>query len=143
MHSVEIILQILNFDLFLGLLACILSHVRLFATPVDCSPPAASVHGSSQQEYWSGLSVPPPGHLPDPGIEPVAPVLQEYSLLLKPLGKPGASDTWYILSYGAGQGQGATVPVNQVITRINVQYNYNHSDTDNDSVPPPLHYRIQ
>ena len=26
--------------------------------------------GFSRQEYWSGLPCPPPGHLPDPGIEP-------------------------------------------------------------------------
>ena len=25
--------------------------------------------GLSQQEYWSGLTGPPPGDLPDPGIE--------------------------------------------------------------------------
>ena len=24
----------------------------------------------SKQEYWSGLPFPPPGYLPDPGIEP-------------------------------------------------------------------------
>ena len=24
----------------------------------------------SKQEYWSGLPCPPPGDLPDPGIEP-------------------------------------------------------------------------
>ena len=29
--------------------------------------------GFSRQEYWSGLSFPPPGDLPDPGIEPKAP----------------------------------------------------------------------
>ena len=28
--------------------------------------------GFSRQEYWSGLPSPPPGDLPDPGIEPVA-----------------------------------------------------------------------
>ena len=27
----------------------------------------------SRQEYWSGLSFPPPGHLPNPGIEPSFP----------------------------------------------------------------------
>ena len=27
----------------------------------------------SRQEYWSGLSFPPPGDLPDPGIEPTSP----------------------------------------------------------------------
>ena len=26
--------------------------------------------GFSRQEYWSGLPFPPPGNLPDPGIEP-------------------------------------------------------------------------
>ena len=38
--------------------------------PTDCSPPGSSVHG----KYWSGLPCPPPGDLPDPGIEPVSPV---------------------------------------------------------------------
>ena len=27
----------------------------------------------SRQEYWSGLPFPPPGDLPDPGIEPMSP----------------------------------------------------------------------
>ena len=30
--------------------------------------------GFSRQEYWSGLPFPPPGDLPDPGIEPASPV---------------------------------------------------------------------
>ena len=30
--------------------------------------------GLSRQEYWSGLPFPPPGDLPDPGIEPMSPV---------------------------------------------------------------------
>ena len=29
----------------------------------------------SRQEYWSGLSFPSPGDLPDPGIEPRSPTL--------------------------------------------------------------------
>ena len=47
-----------------------LSHVRLFATPwtVACQTPLSM--GFSRQEYWSGLPFPPPGDLPDPGIEP-------------------------------------------------------------------------
>ena len=28
--------------------ACMLSHVQLFVTPVDCSPPGSSVHGILQ-----------------------------------------------------------------------------------------------
>ena len=31
--------------------------------------------GFSRQEYWSGLPCPTPGHLPDPGIQPVSPAL--------------------------------------------------------------------
>ena len=41
--------------------------------------------GFSKQEYWNGLPFPPPGDLPDPGIEPVspaAPAPQENSSLL-------------------------------------------------------------
>ena len=30
--------------------------------------------GFSRQEYWSGLPFPPPGDLPDPGMEPTSPV---------------------------------------------------------------------
>ena len=32
--------------------------------------------GFSRQEYWSGLPLPSPGDLPDPGIEPRSPTLQ-------------------------------------------------------------------
>ena len=47
--------------------------------------------GFSRQEYWSGLSFPPPGDLPDPGIEPRCPALQADSLLSEPPGKPDLS----------------------------------------------------
>ena len=40
--------------------------------------------GFSRQEYWSGLLCPPPGDLPDPGIEPVSPALQVDSLPAEP-----------------------------------------------------------
>ena len=43
----------------------------------------------SRQEYWSGLSFPPPRDLPDPGIElksPVSPALQADSLRLSQWG---------------------------------------------------------
>ena len=48
---------------------------------IDCSPPGSSVHwGFSRQEYWSGLPVPSPGHLPDSRIKPSSPALQADSL---------------------------------------------------------------
>jgi len=45
--------------------------------------------GFFRQEYWNGLSFPPPGDLPDPGIEPVSPVLQVDSLPLRNRGSQG------------------------------------------------------
>ena len=47
--------------------------------------------GFFRQEYWRGLIFPPPGNLPDPGIEPTSPVspaLQADYLSSEPLGKP-------------------------------------------------------
>ena len=38
-------------------------------------------------EYWSQLPCPPPGDLPDPGIEPRSPALQADSLSSEPQGK--------------------------------------------------------
>ena len=39
--------------------------------PMDHSQAPLSM-GFSRQEYWSGLSFPPPGDLPNPGIEPAS-----------------------------------------------------------------------
>ena len=44
--------------------------------------------GFSRQEYWSGLSFPLPGDLPDPGIKPGSSALQADSLPSEPPGKP-------------------------------------------------------
>ena len=44
--------------------------------------------GFSRQEYWSGLPVPSPGDLPDPGIEPRSPALEADALTSEPPGKP-------------------------------------------------------
>ena len=51
---------------------CVLSHfslVRLFVTPWTVAYQAPLSMGFSRQEYWRGLPCPPPGHLPNPGIE--------------------------------------------------------------------------
>ena len=42
----------------------------------------------SRQEYWSGLSCPPPGDFSIPGVEPRSPSLQADSLPSEPSGKP-------------------------------------------------------
>ena len=62
-----------------------LSCVPLFATPQAVACQALLSIGFPRQEYWSGLPVPPPGHLPSPGIETTS--LAD-SLPLIPPGKP-------------------------------------------------------
>ena len=56
--------------------ACVLSHsgVSDSATPWTVAHQAPLSLGSSRQEYWSGLSFPPPGDLPNLGIKPTSPV---------------------------------------------------------------------
>ena len=54
---------------------CSVSHVWLFATSWTVAHQTLLSVGFSKQEYWSGLPFPPPGDLPDPGIEPESPVL--------------------------------------------------------------------
>ena len=65
-----------------------LSRVWLFATPWTgaCQTPLAM--GFSRQEYWNGLLFRSPEDLPNPGIKPGSPTLQEDSLLPEPPGKP-------------------------------------------------------
>ena len=53
----------------------LLSRIRLIATLCTVSHQAPLSTGFSRQEYWSGWPVPPPGDLPDPGIEPASPAL--------------------------------------------------------------------
>ena len=46
------------------------SCVQLFATLWTVARKSPLSMGFSRQEYWSGLWCPPPGDLPDPGLEP-------------------------------------------------------------------------
>ena len=50
-----------------------LGSVRLFVTPRNVAHQAPLSMGFSRQEYWSELPFPPPGDLPNPGIEPRSP----------------------------------------------------------------------
>ena len=71
-----------------------LSHVQLFAVSwtVVCQAPLSMEF--SRQQYWSGVTFPPPGDLPNPGIALVSPALAADSLPLAPPGKP-----LYLLTY--------------------------------------------
>jgi len=53
--------------------------------------------GFSRQEYWSGLSCPPPGDLPNPGIEPKS--FMAGSLPLVPPGKLVREGKEYVFQY--------------------------------------------
>ena len=68
----------------------LLSCVSLFVTPWIVAHQAPLSIGFIRQEYWSGFPWPPPGNLPNPGIEPGFPGLQVDSLPSEPPGKPNA-----------------------------------------------------
>ena len=55
--------------------AQLLSCVRLLVTLWPVAHQAPPSMGFPRQESWSGLPFPPPGNLPDPGMEPASPAL--------------------------------------------------------------------
>ena len=67
------------------------SHVQVFVTLWTIAHHAPLSMGFSRQEYWRGLSCPPTGDLPNPGIKPASLCLLHWqvgSLSLGPPGKP-------------------------------------------------------
>ena len=84
------LIQLLSSPLFIMLLSC----VQLFATPwpVACQPPLSM--GFSRQEYCSGLSFPPPGDLPGPGMEPRSPALAAGFFTTEPRGMLISATDW-------------------------------------------------
>ena len=67
-----------------------------FCDPMDCTLLSSSVHGNLQaKEYWSGLPIPSPGDLPNPGIKRRSPALQADSLPTEPAGKPSFTKLRY------------------------------------------------
>ena len=73
---------------------CHASHVQLFVIPWPVARQAPLSMGFSRQEYWIGLPCPPPGDLPDPGIE--------LASLMSPTLSGGfftTSATWEALDY--------------------------------------------
>ena len=57
---------------------------------MDCSLPGSSVHGNVQARILEWVACPPPGDLPNPGIEPRSPTLEADSLPSEPTGKPSS-----------------------------------------------------
>ena len=56
--------------------------------PMDWSLPDSSVHGISQARILEWVDIPPPGDLPNPGIEPKSPALAGRFFTTEPPGKP-------------------------------------------------------
>ena len=68
-----------------------LSCVWLLASPWTVAREAPLSTGFSRQEYWSGLPFPPPGDLPNPGIELATlevPALEGKFFTTEPPGNP-------------------------------------------------------
>ena len=66
------------------------SHVELFVTPWTVAHRTPLSMGFLRQEYWSRLSFPSPGDLPEPGIKPaslVSPALAGRFLTAVPPGE--------------------------------------------------------
>ena len=57
--------------------------------------------GIYRQEYWSGLPLPSPGDLPNPGIEPGSPALQTNTVLSETPGKPTVNSVSKSLTDGS------------------------------------------
>ena len=75
------------------LLSCVLytyslSCVLHFVTPWTVALQAPLSMGFLQEESWSGVPWPPPGDLPNPGMEPRSLTLQADSFPSEPPGKP-------------------------------------------------------
>ena len=74
--------------------AQLFSHVQLFVTLWTVAHQAPLSMEFPRQEYWSGWPFPPPGDLPNPGVEPtspvspVSPVLAGRFFTTEPPGKP-------------------------------------------------------
>ena len=62
-----------------------------FRTPWTVARQAPLSKGFSRQEDWSGLTFPPPGDLPNPGIEPSSPALAGRFFITEPPGNPKPS----------------------------------------------------
>ena len=73
---------------------CVRAHACACSVVSDSEPLWTAAHQAplpmefSQREYWSGVLCPPPGDLPNPGIEIVSPALAGGFFTTGPPGKP-------------------------------------------------------
>ena len=72
---------------YIGLRESVLHCVQLFVTLWTVARQVPLSMRFPRQEYWSGLPFPPPGDLPDPGIESVSCTAGEF-FTAEPPGMP-------------------------------------------------------
>ena len=76
----KVVYRLLVYSSFILSLCCVLHIVTVMSDsdPMDRSPRGFSVHGDSPgKNIKNGLPCPPPGDLPNLGITPTSPALQE------------------------------------------------------------------
>ena len=73
----------------------VLSCVWLSVTPWAVAHQAPLSMGFSRQEYWTGLPFPPPGDLPNSGMEPLSPALEGKFFPTEPSEKPQIIHTYH------------------------------------------------
>ena len=86
----------------IGMPTCMLSsfsRVWLFATSWTVSLEAPLSMGFSRQEYQSGLPCPPPGDLPDPGIELMSLLSLHWQVGSLPLVPSGKLNWFYVCCF--------------------------------------------
>ena len=90
---------------------CVLSHIRLFATPwpVACQVPLSME--CSRQEYWSGLPLPTLGDLSHPGVETLLRLLH-WQVDSLPLHHLGSSCSVLIIVYIISFSTSPRLPIN-------------------------------
>ena len=70
------------------MLYCLVAQSCLTVTPWTVAHQAPLSMEFPRQAHWSGLPFPPPGDLPNPGIELTSPASAGGFLTTKPLGEP-------------------------------------------------------
>ena len=96
---------------------CVCAHSvtqsYLFMTTWTIAHQAPLSVGFPRQEYWSGLPFPPPGDLPNPGIEPESPV------------SPALAGRFFTLCHVGSHGALKYIYLNPVHSRWQDAHNHN------------------
>ena len=87
-----------------------MSHCFVPPWTVDYQDSLSS--GFPRQEYWSGLSLPTPADLPNPGMEPVSLALAGGSFATEPPGKSPQHSLWCKNITKPGDARGFSVLIN-------------------------------